>query len=569
MTKSQKAVFLSYASEDTDAAQRICTALQTAGIEVWFDQSELRGGDAWDAAIRQQIRSCGLFIPIISARTCARGEGYFRLEWKLAIDRSHLMAAEKPFILPVVVDGTREATALVPEKFREVQWTRLPDPSDAQLLVAHVSRVLANELEPAPEQLSASTRGATAMGSPDSGASRGKPSIAVLPFTNMSGDPEQDYFADGMVEDIITALSRFNQLFVIARNSSFIYKGRAVDVRQVATELRVRYVLKGSVRRSGSRLRVTGQLIDAINGTHLWADKFDGSVDAVFDLQDTITANVVGAIEPTVKKAEVERARLKPPEKLDVYDLYLRALPLIQAFRPAENLAGLDLLNKALALDPKYPPALAHAAWGYEQRITRGWTPAGNDDVGTAAAYARQVAASGTDDAVALVLAGFALAMVTHDWDAGLHMSRRALERNPGCGFVNLMAAFVENFCGDPEQGLALGERARALNPLDPAFFIYLLAGSFSHLFCGRPAQALAFAQRSVTLYADWDSTYWTLVTSYVQLGRLEEARQVLLKLRALAPQLTVSVLRRSLPYRNPASVRMIVEAMATAGLPE
>jgi len=553
------AVFLSYASQDAEAAQRICDALQSAGIEVWFDQSELRGGDAWDAAIRARIKACALFMPVISVNTQARAEGYFRLEWKLAVDRSHLMAADKAFLVPVVVDAVPPAESRVPDKFGEVQWTSAPG---GQLSPDFVQRLrhLVDPAGPLPAVLAPATLPIT---------QRGKPSLAVLPFVNMSGDSEQEYFADGMVEDIITALSRFNQLFVIARNSSFIYKGRAVDVRQVAAELGVRYILEGSVRRSGSRLRVTGQLIDASNGTHLWADKFDGSVEAVFDLQDAITANVVGAIEPTIKKAEIERARLRPPENLDVYDLYLRALPLIQAFRPAENLAGLDLLNKALSLDPNYAPALGHAAWGYEQRITRGWPPASNDDVGAAAACARQVAATGTDDAVALVLAGFALAMVTHDWDAGLHMSRRALERNPGSGFVNLIAAFVENFCGDPEQGLVLGERARALNPLDPAFFIYLLAGSFSHLFCGRPAQALAFAQRSVALYADWDSTYWTLITSYVQLGRLEEARQALLKLRALAPGLTVSALRRSLPYRNPASVNMIVDAMSTAGLPE
>ncbi len=209
-----------------------------------------------------------------------------------------------------------------------------------------------------------------------------KPSIAVLPFTNMSGDPEQEYFVDGMVEDIITALSRFNQLFVIARNSTFTYKGRAVDVRQVARELGVRYVLEGGVRKSGSRLRITGQLIDATTGAHLWADRFDGGVEDVFDLQDRITGSVVGAIEPTLRKAEIERARRKPVENLDAYDLYLRALPHVYSMRPDENLRGLDLLNKAIELEPAFAPALAHAAWSLEQRITRGWSPAGVDDRG-------------------------------------------------------------------------------------------------------------------------------------------------------------------------------------------
>ncbi len=267
-----------------------------------------------------------------------------------------------------------------------------------------------------------------------------KPSIAVLPFTNMSGDPDQEYFVDGMVEDIITALSRFNQLFVIARNSTFTYKGRAVDVRQVARELGVRYVLEGGVRKSGSRLRITGQLIDAATGAHLWADRFDGGLDDVFDLQDKVTASVVGAIEPTLRKAEIERARRKPVDNLDAYDLFLRALSHLYAMRPDENLLGIALLDKAVEIEPTYAPALAHAAWCYEQRNTRGWASASADDAETAVALARRALAAGSDDAVAVVLAGFVLVMVARDHRAGLDAVRRALERNPGSGFVNFMA---------------------------------------------------------------------------------------------------------------------------------
>ena len=268
-----------------------------------------------------------------------------------------------------------------------------------------------------------------------------KPSIAVLPFANMSGDPEQEYFADGMVEDIITALSRFNQLFVIARNSSFTYKGRAVDVRQVAKELGVRFVLEGSVRRAGNKVRITGQLIDAATGAHLWADRFDGALEDVFDLQDKITASVVGAIEPTLRKVEIERARRRPVENLDAYDLYLRALPHVYAFRPDENLAGLELLRKAIDLDPAYAPALAYAAWCLEQRIVRGWPPAGDDDRERAIALARRAVAAGSEDAMALVAAGFVLVMVARDYDTGLDAVRRALKLNPGSGFVALLAS--------------------------------------------------------------------------------------------------------------------------------
>jgi adenylate cyclase len=356
------------------------------------------------------------------------------------------MAAEKAFIVPVVIDGTRESTALVPDKFRAVQWTRLINQDDTQGLVAQVQRLLVREPQTEPGIRPVETGTAIALGAYGAAGIRGKPSIAVLPFTNMSGDPEQDYFADGMVEDIITALSRFNQLFVIARNSSFTYKGRAVDVRQVATELGVRYVLGGSVRRSENRLRITGQLVDAENGAHLWADKFDGSLDDIFDLQDKITANVVGAIEPSVKKAEIERSRRKPTDNLDAYDLYLRAVPLVESLHPDKNLGAIELLRKAIAPDPNYAPVLASAAWCYEQRITRGWTAVGEDDCGTAVAFARRALGTGADDASALVVAGFVVSLIRRDWDTGLEATRRASNRNPGSGFVSLMANLTATF---------------------------------------------------------------------------------------------------------------------------
>lgn len=215
-----------------------------------------------------------------------------------------------------------------------------------------------------------------------------KPSIAVLPFANMSNDPEQEYFADGIAEDIITALSHIKQWFVVARNSSFAYKGRNVDVREIAKELGVRYVLEGSVRRGGNRLRITGQLIEADTGTHMWADRFDGDLDDVFALQDKITESVVGAIEPSLRRAEIERSKRKPPENVRAYDLYLRALPHLYAMRPDDNEQALTLLHKAIELDPNYAPALAFLAWGYEQRLVRDWGAYGEDDAGIAVALA-------------------------------------------------------------------------------------------------------------------------------------------------------------------------------------
>jgi adenylate cyclase len=309
-----------------------------------------------------------------------------------------------------------------------------------------------------------------------------KPSIAVLPFTNMSGDPEQEYFVDGMVEDIITALSRSNQLFVIARNSTFTYKGRAVDVRQVAKDLGVRYVLEGGARRAGKRVRITGQLIDAATGAHLWADRFDGDLEAVFELQDKITASVVGAIEPTVRKAEIERARRKPVDNLDAYDLYLRALPHVYAMLPDENCREFELLKKAIDLDPNNAPALAHAAWCIEQRLTRGWPGIGDDDKRLAIAFARRALATGSEDAHAVVIAGFVLTMVARDYAAGLDAARRSIEKNPGSGFVNFLAGTATVFAGDPEEALVLLKRAMALGPLDPSFYMYLMIAGRAEL---------------------------------------------------------------------------------------
>jgi adenylate cyclase len=574
------AVFLSYASRDGEAAKRICEALRAAGIEVWFDQSELRGGDAWDAAIRSQVKQCALFIPLVSQNTDARSEGYFRREWHLAVQRMIDMAEDQVFLLPVVIDDTAESIARVPERFRERQWMRMPAGVASMEFTNQVCRLLGDRHAPASARSAPSAMAQTGTSLPV-GSSRaaaasaaspaaqlGKPSLAVLPFVNMSGDSEQEYFADGIVEDIITALSRINQLFVIARNSSFTYKGRAVDVRQVAKELHVRYVLEGSVRKAGNRVRITGQLIDAVSGTHLWADRFEGGLEDVFELQDRVTENVVGAIEPTVKKAEIERARRKPADDLDAYDLYLRALPLVQTFRPDENAAAIRLLQRAIDLDPNYAPALAHAAWCYEQRISRGWAPFGADDAGAAVDLGRRVLATATDDAVALVLAGFVVGVVARDWDVGLDTSRRALRRNAGSGFVTLMASLCASFGGAPDDGAALAERAMALSPLDPAFFIYLLAAAFAQLFRGRPDEALTFAQQSIAHYAGWDTTYWVLITAYVQLGRLSEARTALAMLKTLSPGLTLRQIR-TLGYRNPASVGMIVDALRTAGLPE
>ncbi len=400
-------------------------------------------------------------------------------------------------------------------------------------------------------------------------APRDKPSIAVLPFANMSGDADQEYFVDGMVEDIITALSKFEQLFVIARNSSFVYKGRAVDITQVGRELGVRYVLEGSVRRAGDRVRITGQLINCGTGSHLWADRFDGRLEDVFDLQDQITANVIAAIEPTVRKAEIERARSKHPENMGAYDLFLQALPHVYQVQPEANLKALGFLMRAIELDPDYAPALAHAGWCLVQRITRPWDDYSADDPALAVSLARRALAAGGDDAQAVVLGGFTLVMLREDYLTGLGAVRRAVELNPGSGFVNAIAGCALVFGDDVDAGLKLLDRAMLLGPKDPSFFSHLLVASFGHLASRRPEQALDLALRSIALNSNWDSSYLALVAAYAFLDRPDDAKAAARKLLAIRPEASASRYDRVLPIRNETFRKRIIASLKQAGVPD
>ncbi len=292
-----------------------------------------------------------------------------------------------------------------------------------------------------------------------------KPSIAVLPFQNMSGDAEQEYFVDGMVEDIITGLSRIKWLFVIARNSSFVYKGKAVDIRQVGRELGVRYVLEGGVRKSGSRLRITAQLIEAETGAHLWADRFDGALDDVFDLQDQITDKVVGIVEPSLRKSEIERSRRKHPENLGAYDLYLRAAPHMESLTPAGARIAARLLEDALKVDPNYAAAHALLAWGRQIIFIQGGLA--EADRLSALHHARAAIAVGADDATALAIAGMVMGHLGRDYETALSAIARALAVNPSCATAHYFGAHINAFCGESAASTAHAERALRLSPLD------------------------------------------------------------------------------------------------------
>ncbi len=296
-----------------------------------------------------------------------------------------------------------------------------------------------------------------------------KPSIAVLPFQNMSGDPEQDYFVDGMVEDIITGLSRIKWLFVIARNSSFTYKGRAVDIRQVGRELGVRYVLEGGVRKAGNRLRITAQLIEAETGAHLWADRFDGALDDVFELQDQITDKVIGIVEPNLQRSEIERARQKHPDSLGAYDLYLRALPHMATRAPADARIAAGFLEDALKLEPDYGAAHAVLAWCRQICFLRGGF--NEEDKMAAQRHARAAIDSGCEDAGALATAAVIIAHTGRDFATALSTIDRALSLNASSAQAHFIGAHIHAIVGQPVEATSLAARGLRLSPFDSQAF--------------------------------------------------------------------------------------------------
>jgi TolB-like protein len=409
MTHSTGAVFLSYASDDAAAAQQICEALRAAGIEVWFDQSELRGGDAWDRKIKQQIHDCALFIAVISARSNARSEGYFRREWRLAVDRTHDLADDLPFLLPVVIDQTSETNARVPDQFREVQWTRVPEGGSPNALIERVQRLLApEEAEASPPKRRAADKGVITVHIPKTVASgpavswrlvvvllliaaavittgyfvidrvvfarrvmvvdnparapaaaaAPEKSIAVLPFVDMSEKHDQEYFSDGLSEELIDLLTKIPALRVPARTSSFYFKGKADDITTIAFRLHVAHVLEGSVRKSGNQLRVTAQLVRADDGYHVWSETYDRKWDDVFKVQDEIAAAVVKALEvsllgkPMPKSIEASNSA--------AYALYLRGREATRrSDSKEEDDQAIGILEQAAKLDPGYAPTWA------------------------------------------------------------------------------------------------------------------------------------------------------------------------------------------------------------------
>ena len=546
-------VFLSYASQDAEAAQRICAALRSAGVEVWFDQSELRGGDAWDQRIRREIHDCALFIPLVSQNTQERLEGYFRHEWNLAIERTHHMAQQKAFLVPVVVDGTRDHEALVPDAFRAVQWTHLPGGDAPPAFADRIKRLLspistgsAAIAAIAREPVRASWRSKTvplvlaavfaALAyyvvdkfwisrplTPAPAAFSPPPhSIAVLPFVNLSGDKEQEYFSDGLTEELLNSLAAINGLQVAARTSSFSLKEHP-DIATVAHKLNVGAVLEGSVRRSGNTVRITAQLINTATGFHLWSMTYDRDLGDVLKLQTEIATAVAGALKVTLLGDVSAKIELGGTQNAAAFDAYLRGGKAYSSMHEAKDLpAAIAAYTQAIRLDPHY--ALAFAARSialadYTAEFAIG--AAALEGFDKAQADARQALSLAPD----LAEAHFALGLVseyTLNFTQASEAYERALVLAPGSALVLRYSGELAAFMGHFDAGLATIRRAVVLDPL--ARQSHSALGQALN-FARRYEEAVAAYAEVISLEPEYKKTYGFRGLAYYGLGDLESAR--------------------------------------------
>ena len=555
------AVFLSYASQDAEAAARVCSALRAAGIEVWFDQSELRGGDAWDQSIRKQIKTCALFVPVVSQHTHERAEGYFRLEWKLAVDRCYLMSADKPFLVPVVIDDTSDDDERVPEKFREVQWTRLPRGETPPDFTTRIGQLLSGELG---HSLMMAQPYAVVSGRPSRGwrwpallavlaavatyllvekpwiakptlparqtASAETPvaftppphSIAVLPFVNMSGDPSQEYFSDGLTEELLNSLSHITELQVAARTSSFSFQGAHPDIGTVAHKLNVASVLEGSVRRSGHTVRVTAQLNNGVTGFHLWSQTYDRDLGDVLKLQTEIATAVANSLKVTLLGdlgAKIELGGTRNPAALDAY---LRASKTFRAYgRQADLQAAIAGYSEAIRLDPGYARAFAYRSVALAAY-------ARNYATGQAIHEAYAKAHTDAHKAIALTPelaeAHYALAKVLED---SLEFTRAGQEYQRAAALAPGNALLLGDYgvfaadMGQTEAGLAAAGHALVLDPLSSDAHSLLGAALMA---AGRYPEAIAAFTDAKGLGGSGFASAW-LSFAYIASGDFQSAR--------------------------------------------
>ena len=552
------AVFLSYASQDAEAAKRISDALRVAGIEVWFDQSELRGGDAWDRAIRKQIHDCALFVPVISAHSDARHEGYFRREWRLAVERAGDMSERVAFLVPVVIDDTSDSRADVPDRFREVQWTRLPGGDTPPVFVDRIKRLLSPELSP----LSAVSGAAPGIGervppsrlwnpfllaiaavlilaapayfwiskhwTPSAVAFAPPPhSIAVLPFVNMSGDKEQEYFSDGLTEELLNSLAEINELQVAARTSAFSFKGTNTDIGTIARKLNVGAVLEGSVRRSGNTVRITTQLINAVTGYHLWSHTYDRDVGDVLKLEAEIADSVASALKVSLLGDVATKIELGGTHNPAAFDAYLRGRKAFTSGSTDEDTLqrAIAAYTEAIRLDPNY--ALAFAGRSRALSVYAGgagipnWT-AVRELFNKAQSDARQAIELAPELAEGHLALAFLLAFGSLDFTGASEAYERAMTLAPGNAEVLAEGGRFAVIIGRFDAGLTATRRAVVLDPLNPRSHDMLGEALY---WARRYEDAAAALAQAISLESDVQRAYGYRGLAYYGLGDLQSAR--------------------------------------------
>jgi TolB-like protein/Tfp pilus assembly protein PilF len=551
VAEASHAVFLSYASQDAEAAQKICEALRGAGIDVFLDQSELRGGDAWDKKIRHEIHDCVLFIPIISQHSQQRLEGYFRREWKLAIDRTHDMAHQKAFLVPVVVDDTGDQEAFVPDEFREVQWTRLPAGQTPPEFVKRIQKLLSGESAPVPTM----SRGAAAGARTSRRSSRLVPavlvvvlaavaaylliekpwtaksvafappphSIAVLPFVNMSGEKEQEYFSDGLTEELLNSLAEINELQVAARTSAFSFKGKDTDIGTIARKLNVGAVLEGSVRRSGNTVRVTTQLINAVTGFHLWSHTYDRDLGDVLKLETEIAGAVASALKVSLLGDVATKIELGGTRNPAAFDAYLRGRKAALARHSDKDYqTAIAAFTEAITLDPNYALAFANRAYalsGYAQ-LSSG--PALRESFDKAQSDARKAIELTPDLAEAhLALADYFDSGLL-DFSQAKEEYERALALAPGSAEVLRRYGRFAVEIGRAEAGITAARRSVVLDPLNVGTHRAL---GLSLFYARRYEEGILAFQEALPLDPEDPTSYAYRGFADYALGNFERAR--------------------------------------------
>ena len=615
-----KPIFVSYASQDTEAVRRISDALRAAGLEVWFDQSELRGGDAWDTSIRKQIKECALFVPIISASTQAREEGYFRLEWKLAVDRSQLMAAEKTFLVPVVIDDTRESAAMVPAEFKVVQWTRLPNGENAEAFAERVGQLLsaqpfASAKEPAHEmkgpspaknnrrakgrnialaiaataliglaiyftiQAKTSTKTTPADASAATPSAGNPLSIMVMPFANQTGDLQKSYVADALTSSITSDLSRVRDAFIVPTATAFGLRDKKLTISQLGREAGVRFVLSGSVTSNGAQLRIIAQLSDTQSGAQLWTENFDGSQSDLFALQDLVTLRIGNSIGPqmVIAAARDSEKRKSTPQ---VIDLLMRAKALSLSQQSLKNLKQIEALyRQVLNLEPDNVKAKMGLAWYLALQATNFDHELKLDARGQIA-LAKQAADLAQDvrevDPQEPMVYGpiAAYATLTRDLRAALQANRRQLELQPkySAAYSNVGLTLLR--LGDAQEAKAVLEKGlQFTSPARPPAEIYGLL-SWAAFILDHPDDAIDWAQKAANASPNRSLYHRRLALAYALKGDRVQAAKVAAECVRLDPTVRLDV-NKTLPWPGKEEqYRKYIEtkylpAWRLAGLPE